>query len=102
MEENSKFQLPSSKSRAFSGCWSLNFGIFLCDSVSPWLKVFCCFLSYLLVVIGFSLSCCAATNEGNQVVIVYNSRMPGSKEVAEHYAEKRMVPPSHIFGFNLT
>jgi uncharacterized protein (TIGR03790 family) len=28
--------------------------------------------------------------------------MPGSKEVAQHYAEKRMVPPSHIFAFNLT
>src|SRR6266576_403391 len=44
----------------------------------------------------------AATDEGNQVVIIYNSRMPGSQAVAEHYAEKRMVPANHIFGFALT
>jgi uncharacterized protein (TIGR03790 family) len=56
----------------------------------------------VLFVIFSTCRSIAATNEGNQVVIVYNSRMPGSKEVAEHYAEKRMVPPSHIFGFALT
>jgi uncharacterized protein (TIGR03790 family) len=58
-----------------------------------------CLILFLAVPTFYSI---AATNEGNQVVIVYNSRMPGSKEVAEHYAEKRMVPASHIFGFSLT
>ena len=52
----------------------------------------------LLPASGFS----AATNEGDEVVIVYNSRVPESKKVAEYYAQKRMVPSDHIFGLSLT
>jgi hypothetical protein len=29
---------------------------------------------------------------GNEVVIVYNKRMPGSASVAEYYAKMRQVP----------
>ena len=43
-----------------------------------------------------------AANPGDEVVVIYNQRMPGSKEVAEHYAERRQVPASHVFGFALT
>ncbi len=43
-----------------------------------------------------------AANPGDEVIVVYNKRMPGSKDVAAHYAEKRKVPASQIFGFNLT
>ncbi|HTX22770.1 MAG TPA: TIGR03790 family protein [Candidatus Aquilonibacter sp.] len=39
---------------------------------------------------------------GNEVVVVYNKNMPGSKGVAEHYAEMRAVPQTQIFGFDLT
>lgn len=43
-----------------------------------------------------------AADTGNEVIVVYNSRMPGSKDVAEHYAAMRNVPANQIFGFALT
>ena len=54
-------------------------------------------VTFLLPLLSF-----AATNQGDEVVIVYNSRMPESKSVANYYAGKRMVPPNHVFGFALT
>jgi uncharacterized protein (TIGR03790 family) len=39
---------------------------------------------------------------GDEVVVIYNSRMPESKTVAEHYAQMRQVPASQIYGFALT
>jgi uncharacterized protein (TIGR03790 family) len=39
---------------------------------------------------------------GDEVVVVYNSRMPESKMVAEHYAAERLVPANQIFSFALT
>ena len=39
---------------------------------------------------------------GEEVVVVYNSRLPESKTVAEHYAAVRHVPARQVFGFNLT
>ena len=33
--------------------------------------------------------------------MVYNSSMPGSREVAEHYAERRHVPANQFFSFDL-
>lgn len=39
---------------------------------------------------------------GDEVVVVYNSRIPESKAVAEHYAKMRHVPAKQIFGFDLT
>ena len=38
---------------------------------------------------------------GASVVLVYNSSMPVSKEVADHYAAKRDVPASQVLGFDL-
>ncbi len=38
---------------------------------------------------------------GDEVVIVYNKKMKGSKEVAEYYAKMRQVPDKQIFGFSL-
>lgn len=40
-------------------------------------------------------------NRGDEVVVVYNTRLPESKSVAEHYAERRQVPANQVFGFNL-
>jgi uncharacterized protein (TIGR03790 family) len=40
-------------------------------------------------------------DNGQSVVVVYNSRLPESKEVAEYYAKKRQVPPRQVHGFNL-
>ena len=39
---------------------------------------------------------------GNEVVVIYNSRLPESKAVAEHYAAARQVPGNQIFGFALS
>ena len=39
-----------------------------------------------------------AANPGDEVVVVYNKRMPGSKSVADHYAERRQVPANQVFG----
>jgi uncharacterized protein (TIGR03790 family) len=38
---------------------------------------------------------------GTKVVVVYNSQLPESKDVAEHYAERRNVPQDQILGLNL-
>ena len=43
-----------------------------------------------------------AGNPGDEVVVVYNSRLPESKAIAEYYAQKRHVPASQIFGFELS
>jgi uncharacterized protein (TIGR03790 family) len=39
---------------------------------------------------------------GDEVVVVYNSRLPDSKAVAEHYASVRQVPAKQIFGLALS
>lgn len=39
---------------------------------------------------------------GDEVVLIYNSRVPESKAIATDYAEKRNVPKQQIFGFELT
>jgi hypothetical protein len=44
----------------------------------------------------------AAEQSGREVVVVYNTRIPESKGVAEHYAELRGVPTNQIFGFELS
>ena len=43
-----------------------------------------------------------ASAGGSEVVVVYNSRMPESKAVAEYYAKMRQVPRNQIYGFALT
>jgi uncharacterized protein (TIGR03790 family) len=39
---------------------------------------------------------------GDEAVVIYNSRVPESKTVAEHYAQMRQVPVKQIYGFELT
>lgn len=43
-----------------------------------------------------------AANPGDEVVVVYNSRVPESKAIAADYAEKRLVPKAQVLGFELT
>src|SRR5580693_7344507 len=38
---------------------------------------------------------------GDEVVVIYNTRVPESKGVAEHYAEMRQVPKEQVLGFDL-
>jgi uncharacterized protein (TIGR03790 family) len=43
-----------------------------------------------------------AANPGDEVIVVYNTRVPESKGVADYYAERRHVPTSQVFGFPLS
>ena len=43
-----------------------------------------------------------ARGGGEEVVVIYNTQLPESKTVAEHYAAARAVPQNQIFGFGLT
>src|SRR6476646_7226903 len=49
------------------------------------------------------LGCAAlhAAEPGAEAIVIYNSRMPESKNVAQYYAERRHVPSSQIFGLDL-
>jgi uncharacterized protein (TIGR03790 family) len=49
------------------------------------------------------LVCCfRALAGGDEVIVVYNTKLPGSKMVADHYAQRRGVPANQIFGFALS
>ena len=43
----------------------------------------------------------AWAQEGGQVVVVFNRRMPESRELADYYAQCRAVPTNQVFGFDL-
>jgi uncharacterized protein (TIGR03790 family) len=43
-----------------------------------------------------------AAGPGDEVVVVYNTRYPESREVAEYYAQRRQVPATQVFGFPIT
>ncbi len=43
-----------------------------------------------------------ASNPGDEVIVVYNTRVPESKGVAEYYAKRRHVPARQVFGFPLS
>ncbi len=53
---------------------------------------------------GLFLTCSTLTAGagGEEVVVIYNSQMPGSKDIAQHYAAMRQVPATQIFSFLLT
>jgi uncharacterized protein (TIGR03790 family) len=39
---------------------------------------------------------------GDEVIVIYNKRLPESKAVADYYAKMRNVPAKQVYGFNLT
>lgn len=43
-----------------------------------------------------------SANSGREVVVVFNTRVPESKEIASHYASARGVPADQIIGFDLS
>jgi uncharacterized protein (TIGR03790 family) len=45
--------------------------------------------------------CVTRAEDGSAVVVVYNSKMPASKSLAEYYAEKRNVPSEQVIGLPL-
>ena len=60
------------------------------------------FLRIILPLLMFALTPFFALGGGEEVVVIYNSQVPESKMVAEHYAAMRLVPANQIFGFGLT
>ena len=57
----------------------------------------------MIVILAFGQTWSSlAANPGDEVVVVYNTRMPESKGVADYYAERRHVPANQVFGFPLT
>lgn len=54
----------------------------------------------LTIALGDGIS--FATQKGDSVVVVYNTQMAGSQEVANHYAALRKVPASQVIGFSMS
>src|SRR5688572_13091332 len=52
--------------------------------------------STLLLLLGLSFRHLHSQESGNAVVLVYNSKSPASKQVADHYAAKRKVAPEPV------
>ena len=55
----------------------------------------------LVFLLAFSGSAQADFDTGDSVVVVYNTRLPESKAVADHYAQRRLVPGEQILGLDL-
>jgi uncharacterized protein (TIGR03790 family) len=60
------------------------------------------YMKYLFLLLLLLPAAPAVQAGGDEVVVVYNNRLPESKAVAEHYAAMRQVPTRQIFGFALT
>ena len=41
-------------------------------------------------------------NDGGEVVVVFNKRVPESREIANFYARERLVPQSQVFGVDIS
>jgi uncharacterized protein (TIGR03790 family) len=55
-----------------------------------------------LTLLLFAFAPCFARAGGDQVVVIYNPNMPGSKGVADYYAKMRNVPSKQVWGFPLS
>jgi uncharacterized protein (TIGR03790 family) len=54
----------------------------------------------ILLTCAVAADLCAA-DQGDEVVIIFNPRVPESRGVADFYADRRHVPTNQIFGFDL-
>jgi uncharacterized protein (TIGR03790 family) len=54
-----------------------------------------------LILLLLTILTTLAAEPGSKVVVVYNSDMPESKQVADYYAKRRDVPEKQIYGFSL-
>ena len=57
-------------------------------------------MACLCLVLG-ALLVAATGQAATEVAIVFNSRVPESKEVAEYYAQRRQVPKEQVIGLEL-
>ena len=56
----------------------------------------------LFAILFFTSAPAALCAGGDEVVVIYNSRVPESKSVAKYYAKARHVPKNQIYGFQMT
>jgi len=49
-----------------------------------------------------ALAACTTLGQGKSVAVLFNSRLPESKAIAEHYAKLRDVPENHLIGLPLS
>ena len=56
--------------------------------------------SLAVLSLGLALTAHAASG-GASVVVVYNKNLPASKQLAEHYASRRTIPASQLFGVDV-
>ena len=55
----------------------------------------------LFLLLSFALIPSVYSGEGEDVLVIFNSRSPESRLVAEHYLRKRAVPSAQMKGFDL-
>ena len=58
------------------------------------------FLVILCALLGLAWSS-AAADSGENVLVIFNTEMKGSKDVADHYARARSVPKENLIGLQL-
>ncbi len=78
---------------------------FLCLSLQPRLTIVLGgLIAFLLPILGELKAEISDDPEklGRSVVVLYNAKMPESKQLAEFYAEKRLVPRQQLLGLNLS
>lgn len=57
---------------------------------------------FLAVLLCFLvLGCASASGPGDEVIVIFNKNLPESKSVADHYAERREIPQSRVWGWDL-
>src|SRR5262249_53689639 len=66
-----------------------------------------CLMKRIDIALGVAASVSAfalqsVAGSGDEVVVLFNSRLPESKALADYYAERRQVPRSQIHGFQVT
>ncbi len=59
-------------------------------------------IRFQLMLLALALSPLLARAGGDEVVVIYNSNVPQSHSVAEHYAKVRQVPSKQIYGLALS
>jgi uncharacterized protein (TIGR03790 family) len=58
--------------------------------------------AYRLLITGaLGFGAAYAADTGADVIVLYNSRMPESKKVADHYATRRSVPTNQVWGLDV-
>jgi len=72
-----------------------------CNSALRGLPAWCLLGLSLLASSGASAQLAEVTTRGGEVVVVYNTAMAASKDVAEHYAGRRGVPTNQVIGLDL-